>query len=50
METGFEKLFVRRGHPSDDVIDGELSDEVTWQYCSVPKYPVDFLSISINLF
>ena len=24
METGFEKLFVRRGHPSDDVNDGEL--------------------------
>ena len=33
METGFEKLFVRRGHPSDDVIDGELFDGVTWQYC-----------------
>ena len=24
MDTGFEKLFVKRGHPSDKVIDGEL--------------------------
>ena len=24
MEAGFEKLFVRRGHPSDEVNDGEL--------------------------
>ena len=29
METGFEKLFVKRGHPSDNVIDGELINVVT---------------------
>lgn len=29
MEAGFEKLFVRRGHPSDEVNDGELFHGVT---------------------
>ena len=29
MNTGFEKLFVKRGHPSDNVIDGELINVVT---------------------
>ena len=29
METGFEKLFVKRGHPTENVIDGETSYRLT---------------------
>ena len=49
METGFEKLFVRRGHPSDEVNDGELFHGVTGSTIKhfVPKSPFDFMSISI---
>ena len=51
MDTGFEKLFVKRGHPSDAVIDGELFHVLSKvPFNSHILYIVDLFKIPINFY